>query len=81
METKAVVYKAQFGPRFRMCRDCFDSMSDGRSYERYEVAGKTALRWDVSSCTTKIVFVFSYQMDACQGQWGPTNIDVADWTV
>ena len=58
MGTKAVVYEAQFGPRFRMCRDCFDSLSDGRSYERCEGAGKTALRWDVSSCTTKIVFVY-----------------------
>ena len=41
--TRAVVYKAQFGPRFRVCRDCFDSLSDGRSYERCEGSGKTAL--------------------------------------
>ena len=27
-----------------MCRDCFDSLSDGRSYERCEGVGKTALR-------------------------------------
>ena len=29
-----------------MCRDCFDSLSDGRSYERCDGAGKTALRWE-----------------------------------
>ena len=29
-----------------MCRDCFDFLSDGRSYERCEGAGKTALRWE-----------------------------------
>ena len=46
LETRAVVYKALFGPRFRVCRDCFDSLSDGRSYERREGAGKTALRWE-----------------------------------
>ena len=46
METRAVVYKALFGPRFRVCRDCFDSLSGGRSYERCEGAGKTALRWE-----------------------------------
>ena len=27
-----------------MCRDCFDSLSDGRRYERCESVGKTALR-------------------------------------
>ena len=26
-----------------MCRDCYDSLTDGRSYERCEGAGKTAL--------------------------------------
>ena len=46
METRADVYKALFGPRFRLCRDCFDSLSDGRSYEMCEGAGKTALRWE-----------------------------------
>ena len=45
METMAVVYKALFGPMFRVCRDCFDSLSDRRSYERCEGAGKTAVRW------------------------------------
>ena len=44
METRAFVYKALFGPRFRVCRDCFDSLSDGRSYERCEGVEKTALR-------------------------------------
>ena len=30
--------------RFRVCRDCFYSLSDGRSYDRCEGVGKTALR-------------------------------------
>ena len=42
----AVVYKALFGPRFQVCRDCFDSLSNGRSYERCECTGNTALRWE-----------------------------------
>ena len=42
MEARAFV----FGPRFRVCRDSFDSLSGGRSYERCEGAGKTALRWE-----------------------------------
>ena len=29
-----------------MCRDCFDSLSDGRSYKTCKGAGKTALRWE-----------------------------------
>ena len=45
METRAVVYKALFGPRFRVCRDCFDSLSDRRKYERCEGARKTAASW------------------------------------
>ena len=44
METRAVVYKALFVPKFQVCRDCFDSLSGGRSYERCEGAEKTALR-------------------------------------
>ena len=28
-----------------MCRDCFDSLSDRRSNERHEGAGKTAVSW------------------------------------
>ena len=45
---RAVVYncKALFWPRFRVCRDSFDSLSDGRSYERCEGAWKIALRWE-----------------------------------
>ena len=35
-----------FGPRLRVCRYCFDSLSDGRSYERCEGARKTALTWE-----------------------------------
>ena len=42
MDTKAIVYKALFGPRFRVCKDCFDSLSDRCSDERCEGAGKTA---------------------------------------
>ena len=57
METKAVVYIALFGPRFRICRDSFDFLSDGRSYEGCEGAGeggRLLLDRNVSSCTTKI---------------------------
>ena len=42
MDTRAIVYMALFGPRFRVCRDCFDSLSDRCSNERCEGAGKTA---------------------------------------
>ena len=58
MDTRAIVYKALFGPRFRVCKDCFDSLSDRRSDERCEGAGKTAcellysrvvlVSWDLS---------------------------------
>ena len=40
MDTRDIVYKALFGPR--VCKDCFDSLSDRRSDERCEGAGKTA---------------------------------------
>ena len=42
MDTRAIVYKALFGPRYRVCKDCFDSLSDRRSDERCEGAGNTA---------------------------------------
>ena len=42
MDTRAIVYKALFGPRFRVCKDCFESLSDRRSDERCEGARKTA---------------------------------------
>ena len=42
MDTRAIVYKALFGPRFRVYKDFFDSLSDRRSDERFEGAGKTA---------------------------------------
>ena len=44
MDTRAIVYKALFRPRFRVCKDCFDSLSHRRSHcdERCEGAGKTA---------------------------------------
>ena len=42
MNTRAILYKALFGPRLRVCKDCFDSLSDRRSDERCEGAGKTA---------------------------------------
>ena len=42
MDTRAIVYKTLFGPRFRLCNNCFDSLSDRRSNERCEGAEKTA---------------------------------------
>ena len=45
METRAVVYNALFGPRFWVCRDCFDSLSDRRSNEMCKGVGKTAVSW------------------------------------
>ena len=42
MDTRAIVYKVLVGPRFRVCKDCFDSLSDISSNERCEGAGKTA---------------------------------------
>ena len=42
MNTRAIVYKALFGRRFRVCKDCFDSLSNRRSDERCEGVGKTA---------------------------------------
>ena len=45
METRAVVYKALFGSRCWVCRDCFDSLSDRCSNERCEGARKTAVSW------------------------------------
>ena len=44
MKTRAV-YKALIGLRLRVCRDCFDSLSDRCSNERREGAGKTAVSW------------------------------------
>ena len=43
METSTFVYKALFGLRLRVCRDCFDSLSDRRIYIRCEGAGKTVV--------------------------------------
>ena len=34
MDTRAILYKALFGPRFQVCKDCFDSLSDRHSDER-----------------------------------------------
>ena len=45
METTAFVYMTLSVPRFRVCRDSFDSLPE-RSYERCEGAGKTGLRWE-----------------------------------
>ena len=42
MDTRAIVYKALFGPRFLVCKDCFDPLSDSRSDEKCEGAEKTA---------------------------------------
>ena len=41
LDTRAIVYKALFGPRFRVCKYCFDSLSDRSSDERCEGVGKT----------------------------------------
>ena len=41
-DTKAIVYKALFWPRSRVCKDCFDTLSDRHSDERCEGAGKTS---------------------------------------
>ena len=35
-----------FGPRFWVCGDRFDPLSDRRNYERCEGAGKTAVSWE-----------------------------------
>ena len=56
METRADVYKALFGPRLQVCRDCFDSLSDRRSYERCEGAGKTVVSWACELIQPKLVF-------------------------
>ena len=53
MDTRATVYKALFGPRFRVCKDYFDSLSDRRSDERCEGAGED----HVSSSTARVVLV------------------------
>ena len=42
IDTRAIVYNALFGPRSRVFKDCFHSLSDRRSDERCEDAGKTA---------------------------------------
>ena len=40
LDNRVIVYKALFGPRFRVCKDCFDSLSDRRTDEMCEGAGK-----------------------------------------
>ena len=42
IDTRAIVYKALSEPKFRVCKDCFDSLSDRRSDERCEGVEKTA---------------------------------------
>ena len=42
IDARAIVYDTLFGPRFQVCKDCFDSLSDRRSDEMCEGAGKTA---------------------------------------
>ena len=46
MENRASVYKALFGPKFRVCRDCFDSLVTDAVMKGVKVRGKTALRWE-----------------------------------
>ena len=68
MEIRAVVYKALFRPRFWVCRDRFESLSNGRSYERCEGAGKTAMRWECELlCNQNHVCVVGYQLFRAAG--------------
>ena len=60
------VYKGIFGTRLRVCRDCFYSLSDRRSYERCEGAWKTVVSWTLSSCTAR-VGVLGYQLFSAAG--------------
>ena len=41
MDTRSIGYKALFESRFRVCKDCVDSLSDRRGDERCEGVGKT----------------------------------------
>ena len=56
METRAVVYKALFEPRLRVCSDCFDPLSDRRSYESCEGAGRTIVSLACELIQSKMVF-------------------------
>ena len=55
MDTRAIIYKALFGPRYRVLKDCSDSMSDRRSDERCEGAGKTVCELLYSQCRVGVV--------------------------
>ena len=44
------VYKTLFGPRFRVCGDCFDPLSGKRSYVKRKVAWKTAVNLACGLC-------------------------------
>ena len=55
MDTRAIVYKALFGARFRVCKDCFDFLSGRRSGERCEGAGKTACELLYSQSRVRVV--------------------------
>ena len=61
--TRAVVYKALFWPRLRVCRDCFYSLSDRRSYERCEGARKTVVIW---ACELLYCHIWCFGISAVQ---------------
>ena len=68
MDTRAIVYKALFGPRFRVCKDCFDSLSDRRSGERCEGAGKTACELLYSQSRVGVVEFSCSELQGIQKQ-------------
>ena len=68
MDTRAIVYKALFVPRFRVCKDCFDSLSDSRSDERCEGAGKTACELLYSQSRVGVVDLSCSELQGIQKQ-------------
>ena len=65
MDTRAIVYKALFGPRFRVCND---SLSDRRSGERCEGAGKTACELLYSQSRVGVVELSCSELRGIQKQ-------------
>ena len=51
---RVVVYQALFWPRFRMCRDCLDSLPDRCGNENGEGPEKTAVSWICELLYSKI---------------------------
>ena len=52
METRAVVYKALFGPRFRVCRDCLTPCLTDAVMKGVKVRERVLWDVNVSSCIT-----------------------------